>query len=74
MWFLIGALVLGISFLLIRAQPKSEPITAGEVDIPKVEEGEEIGRIYGTYWIGDAQVHWFGDVEAVAIRKKGGKK
>lgn len=74
MWLLVGLLVVGISLLLIRSQPKTDPATAGEVDIPKVEEGEELGRVYGTYWIKDPQVHWWGDVEAIPIKEKGGKK
>lgn len=75
MFLLVGLLVLGISVLLIRSQPDTDPITAGEVDIPKVEEGEELGRVYGTYWISDPQVHWWGDVDAVPIKSSsGGKK
>lgn len=74
MWWLVGLLVVGVSLLLIRP-PETEPLLAGEVDIPKAEEGEALGRVYGTVWLSDPQVHWWGDVSAVPIHQEsGGKK
>lgn len=75
MWFLVGlAAVSFVALLLLRPPQPDPPSVDNEADAPKVEEGDVLGRLYGTAWIKDPQVHWFGDKRADAIRKKGGKK
>lgn len=73
MWFLIGLIGVGLAILLIRMMPKPEDAKAGDVELPKVEEGDEYGRIYGTQWVTDPQVAWWGDVHKIPIRKKAKK-
>lgn len=69
------ALLSALVMYLLR--PKIEgpkPATVGDFDIPKTQEGEEIGRLYGTYWFKDAQIVWHGDFTSEGIKASGGKK
>lgn len=76
-WFvnlLIGFAFSYISYLL---RPKPEAPKAGtlsDFNIPRSEEGAEIGKVYGGVWITDMQVVWYGDFKTEAIRSKVGKK
>lgn len=75
MWWLIGlAVVSFIALVLLRPPPPDPPAIDDEADAPKVQEGDVLGRLYGTGWIKDPQVHWFGDKRTEAIKEKGGKK
>lgn len=74
-WNLIVGLVLNLVSYLLRPQP--EPPPAGTIDdlsVPRTEEGAEIGVIYGSVWIKDPQVAWYGDFGTEAIRSRQGKK
>lgn len=75
MWWLVAiALVSAIALVLLRPPAPEAPAVDNDGDVPKVQEGDVLGRLYGTAWLTDPQVAWFGDKDAVAIRKKGGKK
>ena len=55
--------------------PKPENNTkVGTVEAPTAEEGRDIPVLFGTREVKSANVVWYGDVRAVAIKKKGGKK
>lgn len=75
MWvnLLISVISTVVAYLLT---PKPEQLEAQDFgdDIPLAEEGAEIGKVYGTVWIGSAQTVWFGNEKTVAIRSKSGKK
>lgn len=76
MW---GFVALFVASLVISyaAMPKPESQTeklAGTVEGPTADEGREVPVLFGTRDIKSANVVWYGDVRAVAIRKKGGKK
>lgn len=79
MWGLIGKLVIGLVFSFVAAlltpKPKA-PKAAGleDFDIPKANEGDEIGKVFGTVLIRDPTVHWYGHLRTEAIKSKGGKK
>ena len=76
MWALLAVtllLSLALVFLFRPQQPEPPSPASGEIDYPKVEEGDQLGRIYGCYWVTDPQVAWFGDRKAEPITK-GGKK
>jgi len=45
-----------------------------DVRVPVAEEGKEIGWLFGTDDIESANIVWWGDFRAQAIKKKGGKK
>lgn len=73
MWFFAIFAVTFIALLFIKP-PQQPGMTAGEVDRPKVELGEEPGVVLGSHWIEDSQCLWYGDIRTVAIKAKGGKK
>lgn len=72
----LGLILLTMGALyLFRSKVKGPaPATAGSFNIPKTKEGEEIGRLYGTKWIEDAQIVWNGDFNSEEIKSSGGKK
>ena len=75
MWLLLGLLVSLVAvYLLYKPNIETPKSAEDEVGVPKVEEGAQAGRVYGTYWIEDSQVHWFGDISSSPITKQGGKK
>jgi hypothetical protein len=62
---------------LLTPKPKVEnakAATLDDVDVPIAEVGIEIPVLFGTREIKGANVVWYGDLRAVPIRKKGGKK
>lgn len=75
-WLQIGLAILS-AVVMYLLQPKIEgpkPATEKDFDIPKTQEGDEIGRLYGTYWFKDAQIVWHGDFTSEGIKASGGKK
>lgn len=76
MWLQIGlAVVSFIVLLLFREKTEGpKPATLDDFDIPKTTEGEEIGKVYGTVWIKDPQVAWYGDFTTEDVKASGGKK
>ena len=72
----IGLAILS-AVVMYLLQPKIEgpkPATAKDFDIPKTQEGEEIGRLFGTKWLEDTQVVWHGDFASEGIKSSGAKK
>ena len=79
MFPILGRLLLAIVFtyiayLLTPKPPGPERSTLEDFDIPKAVEGVEIPKIFGTILVDEPQVAWYGDLELVAIKAKGGKK
>lgn len=79
MWWnlAIGLVLTAVSYFL-RPKPEQPQIKAATLDdfkIPQTKEGVEIRKIYGTVWIDDPQIVWYGDLKTVAIKSSsGGKK
>lgn len=68
----IVALVVGYSQM---PKPQSQkPAGLGDVQTPTARVGREIAVVFGTRDLKGPNVVWYGDFEAVAIKKKGGKK
>lgn len=78
MFAILGNLLIGLAATVIAAvlsyRKPTDTLEAGEVDFPKAEEGDEIGKVFGTVWVEDPQVHWFGDIKTVAIVEKGPRR
>lgn len=52
--------------------PKASGIE--DFNFPTNNEGKEISVCFGTCWIRDPHVQWFGDLKNRPIKAKGGKK
>jgi hypothetical protein len=65
-----------LSYLLTPKPKVDQPKPAGldDIDFPSTELGKDIPVLFGTREITDPMVLWYGDLRAVPIRKKGGKK
>jgi hypothetical protein len=61
-------------FLRPSPPPAPRPATLEQFDVPLAKEGQEIGVLFGTRDIKNANVTWYGDMRVRAIKKKGGKK
>ena len=75
MWFQIGLLLLSVVVLIITRPkiPSPTAATLEDLGIPKAKEGEEIGEVFGTMWLTDPQIVWYGDFKTEAIVEKSGK-
>lgn len=72
-------ILIGLAFSVVAALLRPKPQapaagTLGDFDIPRAEEGAEIGKVYGTVRIKSPQVADFGDFGTVPIKSKQGKK
>lgn len=63
-----------VAYLLSPKPKPPKPATLDDFDIPKADEGQAIGKVFGTVLIRDATVHWYGDLKTKAIKQKSGKK
>lgn len=72
----IGLAILSavVMYLLQPIIEGPKPATEKDYDIPKTKEGEEIGRLYGTYWFKEVQIVWHGDFASEGVKSSGGKK
>jgi len=71
-WFLV---VFVVAFAIAYAtMPKPKGPELGTVEAPTAEEGRAIPVLFGTRWIKQTNVVWYGDIRTEAVRKKGGKK
>ena len=74
-WWYIAVFIVAlvVAFAMApNAQQQSPAIQ--EVEAPTAEEGRAIPVLFGTRDIKGPNVVWYGDVKAVAIKKKGGGK
>jgi hypothetical protein len=68
----VSALVLSYAFS--PKPPAQKSLQPEEVKTPTANEGDPIPVLFGTKTIRATNVVWCGDVRAVPIKKKGGKK
>lgn len=75
MWPYVVAFIVAlvVSYAMIPKPQTQPPAGLNEINAPTAEEGREIPVLFGTRVISGPNVVWFGDLKAVAIRKKGGK-
>lgn len=79
MWTLIIKLVLLVILAFLLRPEKPKPPEAGTLKAPKTNQTSNIPVIFGTVWIADATVTWFGDlstdpIHADDLDKGGGGK
>lgn len=71
-WFIVGFIV--SFFLAYAAMPKPQNAQLGTVDSPTAEEGRPIPVLFGTRWVKQTNVVWYGDISSTAVKKEGGAK
>lgn len=74
-WFYIIMLVVSLVVsVAMRPKPQNaKPPALVDFSVPTAEEGREIMKIFGTVWIDDPNVLWYGDLRTKPIKAKGGK-
>jgi len=74
-WALIGLFIASTAIsILTRPKPNTTNAEEATMETPQVEEGGNIPVLFGTREFSPSLCLWQGDVEQVAIVKKGGKK
>lgn len=76
MWWMIAVFVVSL-VVAFAFQPKPQnapPPGINEINTPTAEEGREIPVLFGTRDLLAPNVVWYGDLQLVPIKKKGGKK
>lgn len=72
--YLIVMLVIAIYSWVNRPKPQNaKPPALADFDVPTAEEGREVCKVFGTVWIDDPNVLWFGDLRYTPIQASGGK-
>jgi len=69
--WLLSALVV---YLLRPKVDSPRPATEDKFSVPKAQEGAEIGKVYGTVWLKDPQVVWYGDFTSSPVKASTSKK
>lgn len=75
-WWFVVVLVIAVVAAAYAVSPKApEPVppTLKDIQAPTAEQGRPIPVVFGTYVIKSPNVVWYGDLEYVAVRSKGGK-
>ena len=78
-WFvLIYLAIMVTAYILLAPKPitPQPPSPDRELDLPTTEEGRSSGVVFGTIWVKDPVVAWWGDLKSVAIKQEsegGGK-
>lgn len=64
-------LIIGLAFAFIASlfAPKQKAPKPGTVgDVPRTQEGAEVWRGWGTFWLRSPMIHWYGDQDTSAIK------
>jgi len=74
-WIYYAALAISAYFAVKKsAPPETGQELFTDIDLPTTEAGKEIPVLFGTRDFDAMLITWYGDVELIPIRKKGGKK
>lgn len=74
-WYIVVFIVALAVGLAMQPKPQSQPPAGlGEFQVPTAEEGREIPVLFGTRELEGPNVVWYGHLNTVAVKKKGGKK
>lgn len=76
MWVQIVVMIVAliISYVVRAKPPVPRPSSLEDFNVPTAEDGRETAMIFGTVWIDDPNVLWYGDLRTTPIKVKGGKK
>lgn len=74
-WQIVVGLALSWISALLAPKPEApKASTLDDFNIPKADEGSEIGKVFGTVTIRAPHVAAYGDLRTEAIRSDAGKK
>ena len=76
MWVQLVVMVamMVISYALRPKPAVPRPAALEDFNVPTSEDGRECSMIFGTVWIDDPNVLYYGDLRTTPIKVKGGKK
>jgi len=74
-WFIaVFVVALVVAYATMPKPQSTPPPGLNELNVPTAEEGREIPVLFGTRELNAPNVVWYGDIQLVPIKKKGGKK
>lgn len=73
-YLLLSAALAFLSYLLTPKPEGPNPHSLGDFDVPRADPNKEIVVIWGTGWLKDPNVVWYGDLAVSDIESDGGKK
>lgn len=76
MWQLVALWVvsMALTYLLAPKPADAEEPKFGELEVPTADQSRSIPVIFGTVWIKDPNVVWYGDLKTKKIKSSEGKK
>jgi uncharacterized membrane protein len=76
MWVQIVLVIVAliISYVMMPKPKVPRPSALEDFNVPTAEDGREVAMVFGTVWIDDPNVVWYGDLRTTPIKVKGGKK
>ena len=75
-YFLLSVALGVLSYILAPRPntPDAKPHSLGDIDVPTADPAKEITVVFGTGWVHDPNVVWYGDLGTTPIESEGGKK
>lgn len=75
MWvYLVVAVVVAVAaYAMAPKPPEPQPPMLKDFDVPTAEEGRPVPVIFGTVVVKSPNIVWYGDLDYVPIKSKGGK-
>lgn len=73
-YLLISVALAFVSYLLTPRPEGPNAHNLDDFDVPRADPNKEISVIWGTGWLKDPNVVWYGDLGTSPIESDGGKK
>lgn len=76
MWSQLIILVVSwiVSAALAPKPERPKPAALEDLNVPTVDTARPVPVVFGTVWVSDPNIVWYGDLRTTPIKKKGGKK
>ncbi|MDZ7476946.1 hypothetical protein U5F73_18470, partial [Stenotrophomonas pavanii] len=76
MWVQIVVMIVAliVSYVMRPKPTVPKPAALEDFNVPTAEDGRECSMVFGTNWIDDPNVLFYGDLRTTPIKVKGGKK
>ena len=73
-YLLLSAALAFLSYILAPRPEGPNAHSIGDIDVPTADPNKEIPVIWGTGWVKDPNVVWYGDLGTSPIESDSGKK